>query len=730
MDTPPRQKAPKTRVVDLGDLTREFPPGTLVDRYEIVTTLGSGGCGVVYAARHVHLNQTVALKLLHRNLITSEERVERFYREARASAAVENPHVVRVSDCGVTPEGVPFLAMEFLKGVVLENIIEGTDGMPLAQAVDIGLQLLDGLDAAHSSGVVHRDLKPENIFLVPDSKSGKDLVKILDFGVSKMVTGTSEKVLTSTGALLGTPRYMAPEQFRGARNVDHRADIFAAAVVLFQMLSGKLPFEGDNPLVLAHRAATQPPRPLHELTPGLPDDVCGVIYQGLEKDPEERWQNARAFAEALRTALANSAVSIEIDLSETEDSTDLLDIARATDPSDIDGSSGISDIDGFSDVSSISDDDDDARDTFQIKVDPAMLLDRSTIPSSAGIPAPSVSPTLKSPFDEDPDDPTLPTGTMNFGDKAAAREAAKNEVAIVENADEQPRTREGSPDPALDITPQTPPPAFAEPPPPKTVPPLTQGDESESTLPWEKHPQPSIDPYAETSQTDLSSDESLPPVEPTGIPSRPATGSIEPGPAMVRPVAPTPSAQIPGIEAPPQPASSEHSSVAAHPGAAQVSAGKAGSHSWRLLMVIFAVLSLVGGIALGYFILETGWFDATPTEATPSDPARPPGQAVEFSNIEITGPLDEAAINAALTSARSSMEMCRRPQSAQIALEVHVTPPSFADNRISMVRSLPADQEPDEVAQCCINAFRGGIPAGWNPGDNGIVTFEITLPQR
>lgn len=299
MDTSSKYAPPKTRVIDLAKYSNEFPPGTKIDRYEIVSTLGSGGCGVVYSARHVHLDQIVALKLLHRALIHSEERVTRFFREARAAAAVGNPHIVRVSDCGISPEGIPFLAMEFLRGVVLEELVGEGHSVPLERAINIELQILDGLEAAHEAGVVHRDLKPENIFLVPEGEG--DFVKLVDFGVSKVFKDSEhyQKALTGTGALLGTPRYMAPEQFRGARGVDHRADLFAAAVVLYQMLSGQLPFDGRTPLELAHRASTQPPRPLTELVADVSSELVEVVERGLAKEPDERWINARAFATAL-----------------------------------------------------------------------------------------------------------------------------------------------------------------------------------------------------------------------------------------------------------------------------------------------------------------------------------------------------------------------------------------------------------------------------------------------
>lgn len=296
-------QAPPTRVVRQKDISRELSSGTRVDRYEIAGTLGSGGCGVVYAARHVHLEKTVALKLLHRNLVHSEEAVERFFREARAAAAVGSPHIVRVLDCGSSMGGQPFLAMEFLKGVTLSSLLDGGQRLELERAVDISIQTLEGLAAAAEVGIVHRDLKPGNIFVTRHPETGEDFVKLLDFGVSKFHQSAYEKALTGTGALLGTPRYMAPEQFKGAHNVDQRADLFAASVVLYQMIAGRLPFEGDTPIELAHRATTDPPLPLLDFAPDVPQELWEVILCGLEKEPEDRWSTALVYADALRKAM-------------------------------------------------------------------------------------------------------------------------------------------------------------------------------------------------------------------------------------------------------------------------------------------------------------------------------------------------------------------------------------------------------------------------------------------
>jgi serine/threonine protein kinase len=663
MKSSTRQMAPKTRIVAIGEITGEFPPGTRVDRYEIVATLGSGGCGVVYAARHVNLDQTVALKLLHRNLVGSPERVQRFFREAKAAAAVGNPHIVRVSDCATTDDGIPFLAMEFLKGVVLSDLLDGEEPLPIERAVDIGLQVLDGLAAAHEAGVVHRDLKPENIFLVPHPDTGDEFVKILDFGVSKIATGSVETSITNTGALLGTPRYMAPEQFKGAHNVDHRADLFAVAVVLFQMLSGVLPFEGDSALALAHRAATQPPRPLRELAPHVPEVLCAVVLRGLEKKPDDRWQSARDFAEALhdaaRQGLEEAPTGIEEVGAEGEN--------RTTDVSD----------------------------TFKER--PA-----ADAPIGDAPPAPELDDAA---LELDPDDSTLRTGERRYRSPSADTpvDAETRPPTPVPEGLEAPETEVMMPSHEFGFAPTddlggelvdiSPP---ARPSQRRLLPgALVGGDEAERTATWEgdAHPARAVAtaPNFPGPQADSAAAPSL---EPRPLPPPPQS---QPALAPISPISgPAPAAPAPPLR------------------------------SWKVVTLFAGLASLLSGIVLGVVLLAAGVFDT----GGAGGPNASQSSVVRLDAVEIQGDLPAAAISEVFERARPYLEMCRRPEAAQVSLEAIVTATGAGPERLSAVRPRQAGAEPSEVARCCIDAFVDGVPPGWSPAGGGTATFAIVLPAR
>ena len=268
-------------------------------RYVLARRIGKGGMGVVYEADHTALGKRVAVKLLLDKYTDDPEVVARFHREARTASAVGDDHIVEVTDAGVHDDGRSYLVMELLEGASLAEVIDATGPMPAARAVTIIRQVLRGLAAAHAKGIVHRDMKPENVFLV--NKGDKvDFVKIMDFGISKFMAATESKVrLTTTGAVMGTPVYMAPEQALGQGEIDARVDLYAVGVMLYEMLAGKPPFQAPNYIALVTQHLHVPPPPLGLARPDLPPALLRAVHVALEKDPARRFRDAHAMAQAL-----------------------------------------------------------------------------------------------------------------------------------------------------------------------------------------------------------------------------------------------------------------------------------------------------------------------------------------------------------------------------------------------------------------------------------------------
>ena len=259
----------------------------IADKYRILRLLGRGGMGEVYEARHVVVGRRFALKFLHEHLAAAGDSLSRFMREAQAAGALDSEHIAAVLDFDTAADGSPFLVMEYLAGENLAALLTREGPLPVGRALAILLQVCKGLDVAHRAGIVHRDLKPDNLF-VTQQPSGSELIKILDFGIAKLVDSGSDGAITSSGAILGTPFYMAPEQARGEKSLDFRADIHALGVIAYELLSGKKPHPGEGYNAILAHILTQPVIPLATLSPGLPPGLVAVIERALASEPARR----------------------------------------------------------------------------------------------------------------------------------------------------------------------------------------------------------------------------------------------------------------------------------------------------------------------------------------------------------------------------------------------------------------------------------------------------------
>jgi hypothetical protein len=268
---------------------------TLGGKYEIVRLLGEGGMAFVYEASHQRLQQRVAIKVLTPEFAGDPELVSRFEREARAVARLRTKHVARVMDVDTTPEGIPYIVMEFLEGRDLDGELQARTRIPLGEAVDYLLQACAGMLEAHGMGIVHRDLKPANLFLANEREGNDRVVKVLDFGISKVVGEATR--LTGAGAVMGTVMYMSPEQVRAQPNVDTRADIWALGVILYELIAGRTPWEGHSHQIAASIVTQEPPDIRTFIA--VPDGIAAALTTMLQRDPSRRFAGVRELLVAL-----------------------------------------------------------------------------------------------------------------------------------------------------------------------------------------------------------------------------------------------------------------------------------------------------------------------------------------------------------------------------------------------------------------------------------------------
>ncbi|HEX6654209.1 MAG TPA: Stk1 family PASTA domain-containing Ser/Thr kinase [Thermoleophilaceae bacterium] len=270
----------------------EVAGNTLVDgRYRVVRRIGSGGMADVYCAEDTHLGRQVALKVLHRRFAQDQEFVERFRREAKSAAGLNHPNVVGVFDRG-EHEGTYYIAMEYLEGRTLKDIVTSDAPLPQQRVIDLGLQILQAAGFAHSHGVIHRDFKPHNVIV---DEAGH--AKVTDFGIAR--AGASE--MTETGSIMGTAQYLSPEQAQG-HAVTATSDLYSIGVMLYEMLAGRLPFDGDSAVAVALKHLSEPPPPISQWRPDVHPALEAVVMAALAKDPSHRWQSAEDLAAGLEAA--------------------------------------------------------------------------------------------------------------------------------------------------------------------------------------------------------------------------------------------------------------------------------------------------------------------------------------------------------------------------------------------------------------------------------------------
>jgi serine/threonine-protein kinase len=284
----------------------------LAGKYRVESVLGAGGMGVVVAARRVGFDQDVAIKFLASEALQNGEAVARFQREARAAVKLKSEHVARVLDVGSLESGSPYIVMELLQGVDLGELLDAGSGIAVGDAVDYVMQACEAIAEAHANGIVHRDLKPRNLFLT-SRVDGRPLIKVLDFGISKLLEGGTDGAdftLTSTTDVVGSPSYMSPEQLRSARDIDERTDIWSLGVILYELITGQLPFRADTVPSIVLTIAQEPPPAIRGIRPEVPEGLETAILKCLEKDRTRRYGSVEELATALEPFLAPETTTV------------------------------------------------------------------------------------------------------------------------------------------------------------------------------------------------------------------------------------------------------------------------------------------------------------------------------------------------------------------------------------------------------------------------------------
>jgi serine/threonine-protein kinase len=279
------------------------------DRYRVLRKIGEGGMGEVYLAEHIYIEKKVALKLLRAEVLSNPEAVARFRQEARSASSIGHENIIEIDDFGALPDGRVYMAMEYLEGKALNDLLSGGP-LPLPRALDILIHVGRGLAAAHAKGITHRDMKPHNVFVV--QRDGRDIPKILDFGIAKVTHASGGQSLTIQGSIFGTPEYMAPEQAMGGK-MDHRVDIYAMGIILYEVFCGRVPFKADSVMGILMMQIGTPPTPPAEMAAQTgrvcPPALAAIIERAIQKNPADRFQTMNELVAAL-VAVAGGPVPL------------------------------------------------------------------------------------------------------------------------------------------------------------------------------------------------------------------------------------------------------------------------------------------------------------------------------------------------------------------------------------------------------------------------------------